>query len=97
LTSFDDLIARWNFQPIRDCPGRYVLRGESRHLTPADILGSELRVLEYQSATTQDRVLVTEVDGGALMTFAKLDGTFVHTLNTLEGLQRRLRRFGIEG
>jgi hypothetical protein len=96
VSLFDELMAGWPFRPIPDCPGRFVLRGQASHLSPEELLGVRLAAVEYQPASTPDRVVVTEFEGGALLTFIKPDGTHVHTLNTPEGLRRRLRRFGIE-
>ncbi len=92
---FDELMMRWPFRPIPDCPGRFVLRGQGSDLSPEQILGTKLKTVEYQTPSTLDRVLVTEFEDGALLTFVKPNGTHVHTLNTLEGLHRRLRRLGI--
>lgn len=94
---FDQLMIRWPFRPIPDCPGRFVLRGRFSHLSPEAIVGTVLPTVEYLPTATPDRVVVTEFDDGALLTFIKPNGDHVHTLNTLEGLQRRLRGLGIEG
>ena len=43
----------------------------------------------------QDPVIVTPFDDGGLISYRKADGTFLHTLNTREGLERKLRQLGI--
>lgn len=93
--SFEDLLATARWRPIRDCPGRFVLCGPPTTATPRDLAGPEVCVEEYRVACTPDRVLVARLPGGGLLSFLKPDGRFVHTLNTEDGLRRRLARLGL--
>jgi hypothetical protein len=95
MPTFGEVRARWNWQAIPGCPGRYVLRGATRTLSVEEIAGETVLVREFQVAGTPDGVLVTQLDGGGLISFRKANGVVVHTLNTPEGLARRLARLEI--
>ena len=96
MTTFDAVRAKWKWRAIPDCPGRYVLRGAARDLSIEQVAGEALTVREFHVATTPDTVLVAFFDGGGLLSFRKPDGSIVHTLNTPEGLARRLARLELE-
>jgi hypothetical protein len=93
VLTYETVLQRAPWRPIPDCPGRHVLRG----LCPSfeELLGEPLDVEEHHVAATEDAVLVVRFAGGGLITFRKPDGTLVHTLNTEEGLRRRLAKLGI--
>lgn len=95
-STLDDLLSRHPWTPIRNCPGRWVLRGSRPDLGVREMVGQEVSVAEYEVASTPDRVLVARFADGGVLTFRKPDGTHVHTLNTVAGLQRRLARLGID-
>jgi len=44
----------------------------------------------------RDPVHVALLDGGGLISYRRADGHFVHTLNTPDGLARKLAQLGIE-
>jgi hypothetical protein len=92
VTTFDTVRAKWNWKAIPDCPGRYVLRGAAENLSIEHVAGEALTVREFNSPTTKDTVLVAVFEGGGLLSFRKPDGRIIHTLNTPEGLARRLAR-----
>ena len=46
-------------------------------------------------ATAKDPVIVTAFEDGGLISYRKADGMFLHTLNTREGFERKLRELGI--
>ena len=96
MVTFDTVRARWSWQPIPDCPGRYVLRDAPKHLSVEQVVGAAVPVREFRVPVTPDVVHVAVFAGGGLICFAKPNGSIVHTLNTPDGLQRRLARLGIE-
>jgi hypothetical protein len=97
MKSFDQLFRERNWQPIRNCPGRYVLRGAGGHLSPAAIMGEAGTLSEHRVAAAQDTVLVLKLEtGGGLISYRRADGSLLHTLNTPEGFERKLRQLGIE-
>jgi hypothetical protein len=89
--SFDIVYARARWRAIPNCPGRYVL------VSPADasfevLLGNVHPVLVRHTPHADDVLVVHFSDGAGLLTFRKQTGHLVHTLNTPEGLRRRLER-----
>jgi hypothetical protein len=84
-----------NWHPISHCPGRYVLRG-SGGLSVEAIAGREIEVTEYRTDAAKDPVLVAALDRGGIISYRRQDGAFVHTLNTEEGFERKLKQLGIE-
>ena len=97
MKSFDQLFKERDWRPIRNCPGRYVLRETSDRLSPADILGEAGIVSEHRVQSAQDTVLVLRLeDGGGLISYRRDDGSLLHTLNTPEGFERKLRQLEIE-
>jgi hypothetical protein len=53
-------------------------------------------VLVAKVAAARDEVHVGRVPGGGLISYRQADGTFVHTLNTEEGLARKLADLGLD-
>jgi GNAT superfamily N-acetyltransferase len=93
--TFKELWRRLSWRPIPGCPGRFVLNQPG--LAVEGLAGSGIRIREYRLPTAEDPVLLARFDGGGgLLSYAKPDGTFVHTLNTAEGLDRKLAQLGIE-
>ena len=92
---FDKLQQSWNWKPIRNCPGRYVLLDAKADLSLRDLLGSEVEARQYKTAA-KDTVLVIPLDRGGLISYKRDDGSYLHTLNTPEGFQRKLLQLGIK-
>ena len=96
------LQALWCFcewKEIRNCPGRCTIR-RRRDLArwpPERLLAAALGAAAPQtslwrhSSSTSDAIhAVRLAGGGGLLTYARADGTFVHTLNTESGLLRKI-------
>ena len=94
--NFDDLMSRWNWKPIRNCPGRFLLDDATHGLSPFDLLGENIEVSEFSVVGARDTVLVARIHQGGIISYKKRDGTFIHTLNTVEGFERKLRQLGIK-
>ena len=94
--TFDELKSKWNWSPIRHCPGRFVWREADKRVSPRELAGDEIVFQEYRSAKAADLVVVGRLRGGGLISYRKPDGTFLHTLNTVEGFARKLAQLGIE-
>src|SRR5215216_1658939 len=93
--SFDDLMSRWNWKPIRNCPGRFVLDDASYSLSLAELLGENIEASEFSVDAAKDAVLVVRINQGGIISYKRENGTFIHTLNTAEGFERKLRQLGI--
>lgn len=92
---FDELKSRWNWKPIRACPGRYVLHGGSNTLAPEDLLNNEVGISEFHVDKAKDIVVIAQLKDGGLISYRKPDGTYLHTLNTVEGFKRKLSQLEI--
>ncbi|MEK6299342.1 MAG: hypothetical protein AABO41_01355 [Acidobacteriota bacterium] len=95
-TSFEELYRAGDWEPIRNCPGRYALRGVDRYLNVEAIAGQGIQVSEHQSNAAKDTVLVALLAGGGVISYRRADGSFLHTLNDEEGFERKLKQLGIE-
>ena len=93
--SFDELFKRWTWKPIPNCPGRFVLRDVPPNLLPQQLLSSEVKIREFQTARARDTVLVVQIEGGGLISYRRANGTHCHTLNTPEGFERKLNDLGL--
>ena len=94
--SFDDLMRARKWKPIRNCPGRFRLVDAPRQLSLEEILGIGAQIREFQSDGAKDKVLVAALDRGGMISYKRTDGTFLHTLNTEEGFERKLQQLGIK-
>ena len=93
--TFDIAIKLGNWVPIRDCPGRFVLRGVPRTLNVASLLGEGVRIQTFQSPVARDTVLVACFEGGGIISYRQSADSWVHTLCTQEGLSRKLQQLQI--
>ena len=84
-----------NWRPIPHCPGRSVWRGGAE-VTLRDLVGPAVPVEVFEVAGARHPVHVGLLDGGGIISYRHPDGRFVHTLNTTEGLTRKLAELGIE-
>jgi hypothetical protein len=87
--TFEDLLARFDWRAMRGCPGRYLLAGGPTASPPGDLFG-DLVFREGRSVRAPDRVLVAAVRGGGIISYAKDNGTFIHTLGDSAGFARKL-------
>ena len=93
--TYEELARAWDCRPIHGCPGRALLRGASS-LSPRELAGEEAAVLRFCVDKARDPVLVVPVAGGGLISYAKPDGGFVHTIGDPAGLRRKLAALGID-
>jgi hypothetical protein len=89
------LLDRWQWKPIRHCPGRFVLMTTDLATPLESLLGSDCDAQAFMSDAAKDRILVVPLEDGGLISYARVDGRVVHTLNTAEGLVRKLSQLGI--
>jgi phage baseplate assembly protein gpV len=92
---FDKLKSRWAWRAIPHCPGRFVLASGPSGVSPSELLGPAVDVTEHVVPAADDPVLVARFRDGGLISYRKPNGTYVHTLNTADGLDRKLQQLGI--
>jgi hypothetical protein len=64
-------------------------------MTVETILGSTLPLHTFIRESARDPILVVPLPDGGLLSYARPDGSFVHTLNTPDGFTRKLSQLGI--
>jgi hypothetical protein len=93
--TFSALFDRWAWRPIPNCPGRFVLAIGPVATPPEELVPGANGGRQDACIGARDPVIVTRFDDGGLISYRKADGMFLHTLNTREGLERKLRDLGI--
>jgi hypothetical protein len=96
MMTFDEMRTKWELRPIRNCLGRFVIRTSEIDLSAQELLGADAEIQTFQVASARDTVLVARMDEGGLISYQRADGTYLHTLNTADGFERKLRDLGIE-
>jgi hypothetical protein len=96
-THFERLLEQFAWVPIPGCPGRYTLKGAAS-VGFEVLLGAGIVAHRERSLHARDVVVWAEfADGGGLISYDRGDGGYRHTLNTPEGLARKLRQLGLRG
>lgn len=86
------VVGPWRELP--GCPGRLVWRGD-RSMTPEDLAGPDAVVEVFTVDAARDPVHVAALPDGGLISYRQPDGTWVHTLNSVEGFERKLAQLGV--
>ena len=73
---------------------RFVLAMGPVATPPEELVPGANRGREHVCIGARDPVIVTPFDDGGLISYRKAGGMFLHTLNTREGLERKLRDLG---
>ena len=92
---FETLFASLDWTPIPGCPGRYLLRTDRAAIPPAVLVGDDATMQQYSSPQAADPIELALLEDGAVLSYRKPDGRYVHTLNTPEGLARKLAQLGL--
>jgi O-acetyl-ADP-ribose deacetylase (regulator of RNase III) len=95
MKTFEELRSAYSWDPIRNCPGRFLLRGGPCRIRPEEILGPDAELREFRSDEAVDAVVAGGIANGGLISYRKEDGTYLHSLNTVEGYERKLEQLGI--
>ena len=93
--TFDELLITWNWKPIRNCPGRFLLASVRPDLPPKALLGPDVELFEFDVEAARDKVVIAQLDEGGLISYKRADGTYLHTLNSAEGFSRKILQLGI--
>ena len=94
MVTFSALFERLAWRPIPNCPGRYVLAAGPVATLPEELVPGA-NSSEHVCVGAIDPVIVTPFDDGGLISYRKAGGLFLHTLNTRDGLERKLAQLGI--
>jgi hypothetical protein len=95
IPDFDTIFSYYSWKPIQGCPGRFVSGAGMSHLTVFDLVGQNATVSRFILTKAEDPVHVTELRDGGIISYEKNDGSFVHTLNTKSGFERKCKELGI--
>jgi len=95
LITFSYLWSSWEWRPIPRCPGRFCLVHVNPRLQVSALIGNVPTTL-YRVRQARDPVLIAKFADGGLISYAREDGTLMHTLNTAEGFARKLRQLGLD-
>jgi hypothetical protein len=77
-------------------PSREAATGSDLSCLPiAVLLGCEAPVTSHDIPAARDRVLVARLRDGGVISYLRANGTCLHTLNTADGFDRKLRQLGI--
>jgi len=93
--TFARLRSLWQWRPIPKCPGRFGLVHVDPRLPVLALIGDTPTTL-HRVCKARDAVLVANFPDGGLISYVREDGTVLHTLNTPDGLARKLRQLGID-
>ena len=94
--TFDDVMKMGLWIPIRDCPGRYTLHEVSPTLGIVDLLGVDASIQKAHSLKARDTIWIACIEDGGVISYSRPDGSWLHTLNTKEGFERKLKQLEIE-
>ncbi len=92
---FKKLKSLFEWSPIPNCPGRYILKTPDKHLSISEVIGYEIKTSEYKVDTARDLILIAMIIDGGIISYKRTDGTYLHTLNTIDGFSRKLNDLGI--
>jgi hypothetical protein len=93
--TFDTAKKLGDWMPIRDCPGRFVLRGASPALSVTDLLGEDIHLQMFRSPKARDTVFVVCFEGGGTISYRQSSRSWLHTLCTKDGFRRKLEQLEI--
>jgi len=61
----------------------------------SDLLGHEVVVHVAHSQKVKDTVWIARLEGGGVISYARSDGSWLNTLNTEQGFERKMRQLEI--
>ncbi len=94
---FARIHTQWAWRPIPTCPGRFILVDDDDRRPIHVLVPGAYEVQTFHVSGIRDRIAIVafaQGDGG-LISYLRPDGTILHTLNTADGFDRKLRQLGI--
>jgi len=89
------LLTEYAWRPIAHCPGRWVLADTAAVACLDQLLQSRSDVTRRVVDEAPDPVWILPLSDGGLISFQKKDMSFVHTLGTEDGFNRKLTQLAI--
>lgn len=86
---FNELLDRFEWVPIRGCPGRFMLAQGIVTESIQQLIGQDVIVHILHSPGARDPVCICHFTGGGMISYRKEDG-YLHTLCSEEGMRRKL-------
>ena len=74
-----------------------LLETDRARIPPDRLAGAAAPARVLHSRHAADPIEVVPLEGGSLLSYRKTDGRYVHTLNTPDGLARKLAQLGLTG
>jgi hypothetical protein len=96
MIGFQEIFEKYPWNPIKNCPGRYVQEGRPRKITVDDPICRNAEILEFETPKAADTVHVVEFPDGGIVSYRKKDRSYVHILCDPEGFKRKLEQLEIE-
>ena len=93
--TFDHVLKMGRWVSIKDCPGRYTLHDVPPTFSIVELLGTDVAVRRAHSPKARDAVWIAFLETGGVISYSRLDGSWLHTLNTEEGFERKLSQLEI--
>jgi hypothetical protein len=93
--NFETAMELGDWVPIRECPGRFVLRGVSPTLSITRLLGDGVHVQMFHSPRARDTVFVVCFEDGGTISYRQANDSWLHTLCTEDGFRRKLEQLEI--
>ena len=97
METFESLFRSARWVPIANCPGRFVLGESPSAVPPLDIARDGDSQLHHVPGARDPVIVVRLSDGSGLISYAKSGGLYLHTLNSAQGMARKLAALGIVG
>ena len=66
---FKELKSRWNWSPIRNCPGRFILIEEDKTISPEDVIVAAIEFSEFQVEKAKDTVVVGRIIDSGMISY----------------------------
>jgi hypothetical protein len=90
----------YSWKEIKNCPGRYLLTKEDNKrfklISPNELLNNKVQIQIFNSQICRDKIHIGTFNDGGLLSYQLADGTFVHTLNNISGLNRKINHLNID-
>jgi len=96
MTSFQEVLEKWDWKPMSRCPGRFILAGGISSVSFSELTGCDLPVKEYRVRLAPDPVFVCLLSEGGIISYRKEDEGYIHTLCDAASLERKLNQLEIE-